>query len=166
MADRVFDFGLVKTRSLSSSDESGSSTADVAMGESIADHDLEKTTSKVSQFSRKSKPQLTKVTTAKDWSGPDDPGNPQNWSGKKKIFHTLVPALQCFTVYVYPLHIDLASVHEPMTNLVQHIWVFRIHSQRPISPRTLRCITRSGNITTLTLRPRPGVWTDDRCTHQ
>lgn len=29
--------------------------------------------------------------TAHDWWGPDDPGNPQNWSSGKKIYHSIVP---------------------------------------------------------------------------
>ena len=166
MADRVIDFGLVKTRSLSGSDESSFSTPDSAMAEPAADHDLEKTTSRASHFSRKGNRELTKVTTAKDWSGPDDPGNPQNWSGRKKLFHTIVPALQCFTVYVHPLRVDIASNHEPITNLVKHVRLFRIHTQRSFSPGTLRCITGSRYIATLTLRPRLGIWADNRCTHQ
>lgn len=28
-----------------------------------------------------------------DWDGPDDPGNPHNWSARKKILHILPPAI-------------------------------------------------------------------------
>lgn len=35
-----------------------------------------------------------------DWDGPDDTGNPKNWSVLKKIFHTAIPALYGFSVYV------------------------------------------------------------------
>lgn len=38
----------------------------------------------------------TKVVTALDWNGPDDPENPENWSVKKKAFHILYIGLQCF----------------------------------------------------------------------
>lgn len=42
----------------------------------------------------------TKVVTALDWTGPDDPENPENWSLGKKAFHIAYVGLQCFVVYV------------------------------------------------------------------
>ncbi len=33
-----------------------------------------------------------------DWTGPDDPDIPHNWSQKKKVYHTAVTALFAFTV--------------------------------------------------------------------
>lgn len=42
----------------------------------------------------------TKVVTALDWTGPDDPENPENWSSGKKAFHIAYVGLQCFVVYV------------------------------------------------------------------
>lgn len=34
--------------------------------------------------------------TCDDWDGPDDPGNAQNWSYKKKVYHSFVPASIAF----------------------------------------------------------------------
>lgn len=36
------------------------------------------------------------LTSAKDWTGPDDEGNPQNWSLRKKLYHTLIPTSIAF----------------------------------------------------------------------
>lgn len=33
-----------------------------------------------------------------DWDGPDDLGNPKNWTIRKKIFHTALPAFYGFAV--------------------------------------------------------------------
>lgn len=41
-----------------------------------------------------------KAVTAVDWTGPDDPDNPENWSGGKKAFHVIYVGLQCFVTYV------------------------------------------------------------------
>lgn len=41
---------------------------------------------------------LRPVVTATDWSGPDDLGNPHNWSMRKRIFHAIPPALFSFVV--------------------------------------------------------------------
>lgn len=35
-----------------------------------------------------------------DWSSPDDPEDPMNWSTPKKIYHGAIPSVYCFTVYV------------------------------------------------------------------
>ena len=35
-----------------------------------------------------------------EWSGPEDPENPMNWSTAKKAYHSAIPSLYCFTVYV------------------------------------------------------------------
>ncbi|TVY33179.1 Efflux pump, partial [Lachnellula occidentalis] len=35
-----------------------------------------------------------------DWDSPEDPGNPQLWSTRKKVFHTAVPALFGFVLTV------------------------------------------------------------------
>ena len=36
--------------------------------------------------------------SATDWTGPDDPGNPQNWSMRKKVYHSAVTAILSFAV--------------------------------------------------------------------
>lgn len=35
-----------------------------------------------------------------DWTGPDDPENPRNWSKWKRRYHVLPPALISFSAYV------------------------------------------------------------------
>lgn len=42
----------------------------------------------------------TKVTTALDWTGPDDPENAENWSTAKKAYHICYIGLMCFVMYV------------------------------------------------------------------
>jgi hypothetical protein len=41
---------------------------------------------------------ISRVVTAQDWTGPDDPENPHNWSLFKRIWHTVQPALFGFAV--------------------------------------------------------------------
>ncbi|KAF2665679.1 putative bicyclomycin resistance protein [Microthyrium microscopicum] len=36
---------------------------------------------------------VTRVVTAQDWTGPDDPENPHNWFIGKRIWHTIQPGL-------------------------------------------------------------------------
>lgn len=50
------------------------------------------------------------ITTAQDWTGPDDPGNAENWSGGKKAYHVFYIGLQCFVMYV-PFHIPDHTLH-------------------------------------------------------
>ena len=40
------------------------------------------------------------VPALMDWDGPDDPGNPRNWTMGTKIYATAVPAMYAFAVYV------------------------------------------------------------------
>ena len=61
--------------------------------------DVEKTATHERQQSRDSRP-LQKAVTAQDWTGPDDPENPMNWPLLKKIYHTSIPGLLCFTMQV------------------------------------------------------------------
>jgi hypothetical protein len=41
---------------------------------------------------------ISRVVTAQDWTGPDDPENPHNWPLFKRIWHTVQPALFGFAV--------------------------------------------------------------------
>lgn len=54
-----------------------------------------------------------RITSAKDWTGPDDPGNPQNWPFLKKVYHTLIPTSIAF---LCPFG---SSVYTPGRNEVQ-----------------------------------------------
>lgn len=47
-------------------------------------HDIEKTPTPTSGTSHEP---ATTVNTALDWTGPDDPDNPHNWSAFKKAYH-------------------------------------------------------------------------------
>ncbi|EXJ89921.1 hypothetical protein A1O3_02988 [Capronia epimyces CBS 606.96] len=76
----------------------GSSAQSLPVPLSPLEQDLEKTVSKGTQASRRSRRSDRIVTTAQDWDGEDDPGNPLNWPLPKKMYHTLIPALQCFTI--------------------------------------------------------------------
>lgn len=95
-----------------SDDESTSSSAVSVSVPVVADTeprggDLEKTLSKSTQKTHRSHRSRweQQITSAVDWTGDDDPDNPLNWSRAKKIYHVLIPAFQCFTMYVplFPL---------------------------------------------------------------
>ena len=98
MADRSFDFALERMPTPSSSDVSSLKVPEPALIHPATEHDVEKTQSHTSHVSKKNDSQAMRITTAQDWTGPDDLGNPLNWSIPKKIFHVVIPAAQCFTV--------------------------------------------------------------------
>lgn len=56
--------------------------------------DVERAVTSKSERERK----VTRVVTAQDWTGPDDPENPHNWSTFKKTWHVIQPALFGFAV--------------------------------------------------------------------
>lgn len=39
-----------------------------------------------------------------DWDGLDDVANPKNWSSRKRLFNTVLPALFAFLMYVLAQH--------------------------------------------------------------
>lgn len=41
---------------------------------------------------------LQRTVTAQDWTGPDDPENPQNWPLWQRIYHTTIPSFYGFAV--------------------------------------------------------------------
>lgn len=53
--------------------------------------------------------ELAKAPTAQDWTGPDDPENPENWPIWSKIYHTGSIGLLCFASYVYYVLPNLVS---------------------------------------------------------
>ena len=59
-------------------------------------HDLEK--AKTSHSNTSNLAPATRVVTAVDWSGPDDPGNPHNWNLWKRIYHTWAVGAISFAV--------------------------------------------------------------------
>ena len=44
--------------------------------------------------------QLQQAGQPSEWSGPNDPEDPMNWSTAKKAYHSAIPSIYCFTVYV------------------------------------------------------------------
>lgn len=62
--------------------------------ETIADVDFEKEAEK----DLEDLAPTARVVTAQDWTGPDDPENPQNWSLLLRAYHTVPPALFAFVV--------------------------------------------------------------------
>ena len=63
------------------------------------DPDTEKSSPATEITSDASKsPQQQELQTA-EWSGPEDPENPLNWSTAKKAYHSAIPSVYCFTVY-------------------------------------------------------------------
>jgi hypothetical protein len=75
-----------------------SSTRSISVPVNSTQLDLEKSNSRATQAPGQDAESRHPVTTAEDWDGPDDPDNPLNWSTRKKIYNTLVPAFQCFTI--------------------------------------------------------------------
>ena len=79
--------------------ESIASALEGEHGESISEQnardDLEKATT---QATRTSHEPATRITTAVDWNGPDDPENPQLWPFWKKTFHTFAIGALAFAV--------------------------------------------------------------------
>ena len=58
-------------------------------------NDLEKaSTHHTNRSTRPNGPQ--RITTAQDWSGPDDPENPLNWALSKKMYHVAMVGSQAF----------------------------------------------------------------------
>lgn len=80
------------------SDTSSLSSPSISVPVQQTNLDLEKTTSTASHGTNQSRTSNGVVRTAQDWDGPDDPDNPLNWPLMMKAYHTLVPALQAFTI--------------------------------------------------------------------
>lgn len=86
-----------ETRIESSSSLSSSLTLPIAAKTTGDQLDLEKM---ATEKSHKSEKVADRVTTALDWTGPDDPENPENWSTAWKAYHVAYVGIQCFVMYV------------------------------------------------------------------
>jgi hypothetical protein len=75
-----------------------SSALSVSVPIATEELDVEKTASRGTQGSRRSAGLNRVITSAYDWTGSDDPGDPLNWSIGKKVYHTIVPGLQAFVI--------------------------------------------------------------------
>ena len=61
-------------------------------------------------------------TVSLDWDGPNDVDNPRNWPKWKKIFHSAIPAIYSFGLYVqskpiYNSFLELISAEPPVSQL-------------------------------------------------
>ena len=74
------------------------------------------------------------LTALQDWDGPDDPGNPRNWSLGTKIYATAIPAMYAFAVFVFSLRAAC-----PCVDKVQNFWHLCIHSRYPSDYGALPC---------------------------
>jgi hypothetical protein len=59
--------------------------------------DVEKITTSNTNHSKHGSP-AQRAVTAQDWTGPDDPENPWNWPLWKRLYHTALVGVFCFTV--------------------------------------------------------------------
>ncbi|KIV96177.1 hypothetical protein PV10_00076 [Exophiala mesophila] len=98
MTDHSLSIPIDSDKMETSSDTTSSSSPSISVPIQQTNLDLEKTTSTGTCRTNQSRNSNRVVRTAQDWDGPDDPDNPLNWSTKKKAYHTLVPALQAFTI--------------------------------------------------------------------
>lgn len=73
-------------------------TKDSAGGRSLTPDadDLEKT--KTQRDVEAGHGPATRVVTAQDWTGPDDPENPFNWPLSKRVYHVVISGLFGFSV--------------------------------------------------------------------
>ena len=99
MSGEAKDDHINETEKMGESDSDSSSMHSLPIPIVTPQPDLEKTTTKASQRTSRSGRSNHVPATAQDWDGEDDPDNPLNWPLPVKIYHTLVPALQCFTMY-------------------------------------------------------------------
>ncbi|OQV08629.1 hypothetical protein CLAIMM_12870 [Cladophialophora immunda] len=98
MSASAKDEHTAETEKMGESDSDSSSVHSLPVPIATIQPDLEKTASKASHRTSRSGRSNHVPTTAQDWDGEDDPDNPLNWPLPIKIYHTLVPALQCFTI--------------------------------------------------------------------
>lgn len=98
----ISDSAAEENKMTTQSNSDDSSTRSLPVPVSTHQLDLEKTASKATQRTNRSRRSDRVATTAQDWDGEDDPDNPLNWPTMMKIYHTLIPALQCFTMYERP----------------------------------------------------------------
>ena len=81
----------------SDSDSLSSSVSSPVVSIHQSEGELEKATTHHTTHSAHSGAPQQRITTAQDWSGLDDPGNPINWALSKKAYHVAMLGSQCFT---------------------------------------------------------------------
>lgn len=133
---------------------SSSTTTPEQVHHNDAHDDLERAVTEKSHHT--SQGNATKVVTALDWTGPDDPENPENWSSGKKAFHIAYVGLQCFVMYVSPVNCNNAIL-----TTFQNFRILCLQPGSPSSSKTLSCQHNSCNPTRDRLCPRSGCWSHD-----
>lgn len=91
------DTPLPETKAEDSASSRSSITLPMAAEAAQDDNDIEKTATHKSDSAGQP---ANKVVTALDWTGPDDPENPENWSTGWKAYHVAYVGIQCFVMYV------------------------------------------------------------------
>lgn len=83
-------------------DEEARQTSDSDSSEHGIEHGFEDDLEKASTHASKTQQPnpVMKLPTAQDWSGPDDPENPLNWSLGRRAYQTSMIALLAFARYV------------------------------------------------------------------
>ncbi len=99
MADRCTKSSLEQPKPSDTASSSSSLSLPMPAHTHDTNNDLEKMATEKSAEAGTAQ-RATKTVTALDWTGPDDPENPENWSIGKKAFHVAYVGLQCFVVYV------------------------------------------------------------------
>lgn len=97
VADKDIEKGVADSRSQHSNLDGESEAAQENVDQSLPSNGISNaaTAGTLERFET-----LQPIVTARDWNGADDPLNPQNWSGRKKAWHTVQPALFAFAVFV------------------------------------------------------------------
>jgi hypothetical protein len=83
---------------MSTHSDSGSTTSSRSLPNQLDEsRDMEKIATSNTSRSKHASP-AQKTVTAQDWTGPDDAENPWNWPLWKRLYHTALVGLFCFTV--------------------------------------------------------------------
>ena len=88
----------VELDNMASLSDSDSTISSPSQSENLDEtHDIEKIATSNSHRSKHGSP-AQRTPTAQDWTGPDDPENPHNWPLWKRLYHTALVGVFCFTV--------------------------------------------------------------------
>jgi hypothetical protein len=94
MDSRLEEVELDKMATLSDSDSTISGSHPDQLDEA---RDIEQIATSATNRSKHGSP-AQRAVTAQDWTGPNDPENPWNWPLWKRLYHTALVGVFCFTV--------------------------------------------------------------------
>ena len=77
---------------------SSATSNDLEKHDTVDATDTEKRSSTAEMTADASESPLQQANQAGEWSSPEDPENPLNWSIGKKAYHSAIPSIYCFTV--------------------------------------------------------------------